>query len=159
MELTLGSLKLHQKSNNSLSAVCPFKSDIIFGNKTKLLTRVNQGQESRPSTLEGFKKKKFIHYKGGIGRISVFYGLQLSSYRETKYIEQALGWAEGPTHVYRGGMFDAATPQLLQEDGIEKQIVFAAEGVGKECESHAHQVGKIPRCLKKSGGWSEEKCC
>lgn len=30
-------------------------------------------------------------------------------------------------------MFDAATPQLLQEHGIKQQTVFSAESVGKEC--------------------------
>lgn len=37
-----------------------------------------------------------------------------------KIIEQALGWTEGPTHVYQGGMFEAATLQLLQNTVLSK---------------------------------------
>lgn len=50
-----------------------------------------------------------------------------------KIIEQALGWTEGPTHVYQGGMFEAATLQLLQNTVLSNGHSVWAESVGKEC--------------------------
>lgn len=126
---------------------------------------VKEGLKSewQPTHLKVVFKKYFILYKGGIGSISAFYGLCAEFLLGDKIIEQALGWTEGPTHVYQGGMFEAATLQLLQNTVLSNGHSVWAESVGKECYCTVcglvlHPVWQLHKTKNKTNQ-AVKKCC
>lgn len=58
--------------------------------------------------------------------------------QKTKFLEQALGWTASPTHVYRGGMLEAAVTE---------------QAVGTVFELQVWEGGMLPYTYERRSAW------